>query len=186
MKILKLQTNLSTLAAVGLFVSGCASPNVNPPQARSNTGYVDFHTEPTAELSWDVNRFDEGRQTFKRVFHDYEPIADGVLRLSFTPGHYRLSVTFLNRTVLEPALAEVDVAAGMITPVLIAFNDEGTGTVKTRSTSVGGTVYGRRGRRTKIEYSEDTIFGVTARPEQALLYRPKEQMPYTLKQSATE
>ena len=95
-------------------------------------------------------------------------------------------MTFLNRTVLEPALAEVDVQAGMITPVLIAFNDEGTGTLKTKRTSVGGTVYGRGGRRTKFESSEDTVYGATARPEQALPYQPKEQMQYTLKRTATE
>ena len=45
------------LAAAGLFVVGCASPNVNPPQARVNTGYVDFYADSSEELNWQVRRF---------------------------------------------------------------------------------------------------------------------------------
>ena len=33
------------LAAVGLLVAGCASTNVNPPQARARTGYVDLYAD---------------------------------------------------------------------------------------------------------------------------------------------
>ena len=48
-----------TLAAIGLSVQGCATKNVNPPKARANTGYVDFHAGPSAGLSWEVSRWDE-------------------------------------------------------------------------------------------------------------------------------
>jgi len=66
----------------------------------------------------------------------------------------------------------------MITPVDVEFSIAEAGTVETKSTSVGGTVYGRRGRRTKIETSENAIYRAKALPQPSQPYRPKQQMPY--------
>ncbi len=178
MKVLRTIPAFLGFAALGLLLPACATKNVNPVQAQPHTGYVDFYTEPPSQLSWDVSRFDDRTQSLKRVYYEYEPIADGVLRLAFAPGHYRLQATFLNRTVLEPIVAEVNVNDGMVTPVHVEFSDAETSTVETKRTSVGGTVYGRRGRRTKFETSENTIYRAKAMPQTSQPYRPKQQMPY--------
>jgi hypothetical protein len=174
----KLKRALLALACVALWVPGCATQNGNQVQARVNTGYVDFYTDSAEELYWQVDRFDDRAQSFKNVFSEFKPPPGGVLRLEFRPGHYRLRVTFLNRTVVEPALAEVEVKDGMITPVRMEFTEAGATTVETKSTSVGSTAYGRYGRRTKIESSENLTYQLKAFPEFPQAYRPKQQMPY--------
>ena len=50
------------------LITGCASPNVNPPQARAKTGYVDLYADSSGELSWQVARFDPPTQGFRSVF----------------------------------------------------------------------------------------------------------------------
>jgi hypothetical protein len=177
-KKLKTTQALLALALIGLWVPGCATPNGNPARARANTGYVDFYADSSAELWWEVKSFDDRTQSFKSVFSEFKPPPNGILRLGFAPGRYRLRVTFLNRTVLEPALAEVEVKDDMITPVRMEFTDAEASTVETKSTSVGSTAYGRYGRRTKIGSSENPIYRVTASPQPPQAYRLKEQMPY--------
>jgi hypothetical protein len=178
MKKLKTAQALLALACLAVWVPGCATQNGNPAQARENMGYVDFYTGSADELYWQVERFDDRAQSFKSVFSEFKPPPGGVLRLAFAPGHHRLRVTFLNRTVLEPALAEVEVKDGMITPVRMEFTDAGATTVETKSTSVGSTAYGRYGRRTKIETSENLTYRAQAIPETPQAYRLKDQMPY--------
>ena len=166
------------LAAAGLIMTGCANPNVNPPQARPKTGYVDFYADSSGELSWEVARFDDHTQGFKSVFSEFEPPPGRVLRLAFTPGHYRLRVTFMNRVVQEPGLAEVEVKDGLITPVQVALIPDGTTQVKTKETRVGGTFKGRYGRGTEFGSDESTLYRVSAEAKSALPYQVKEQMPY--------
>lgn len=167
---------LSLLLA--LSVPGCATRGANPPQARANTGYVDFHADPPDELSWDVARSDAGAQTFKSVFSDLEPPAGGVLRLAFPPGHYRMRVTFLNRVVREPAIAEVDVKDGMITPVRVVLAGDGTALVQRKEQRLGGTSYGRYGRRAKVANDETASYGLSAVADSPVAYQPKEKMPH--------
>src|ERR1035441_1154472 len=100
---------LLMLAAAGLLVAGCASPNVNPPQARAKTGYVDFYADSSGELSWQVARFDDHTQGFRSVFSEFEPPPGRVLRVAFPPGHYRMRGTVMNCVVPEPGLVELDV-----------------------------------------------------------------------------
>jgi hypothetical protein len=50
--------------------------------------------------------------------------------------------------------------------------------VETKQTSVGGTAYGRYGRRTEISSDESNIFRVSAEAEPSVPYQAKEQMPY--------
>ena len=166
------------LAAVGLFVTGCASPNVNPPRARANTGYVDFYADSSGELIWEVARFDERRQSFRGVFSELEPPPGRALRLAFPPGHYRLRVTFMNRVVREPGLVEVEVKDGMITPVHVALISDGTTQVETKETRIGGTFKGRYGRGTKFSSDESTMYRISAAAKPAMPYQAKERMPY--------
>jgi hypothetical protein len=178
MKQLKTIQFLLLFALLALWASGCATQNVNPPQARANTGYVDFHADSSGELSWDVARFDDRTQSFKSVFSELDPPPDGVLRLAFAPGHYRLRVTFLNRVITQPAEIEVEVQDGKITPVRVTLTNAGVALVETRETSRSGTAYGRYGRRTKIGSDETAMYGISAVAAPPVAYQIKERMPY--------
>ncbi len=166
------------LAATGLLVSGCASLDVNTPQARANTGYVDFHADSSDDLSWEIARFDASAQSFQRVFSELKPPPAGVLRLAFAPGRYRLRVTFLNRVIAKPVEIEVEVLGGEIIPVRIILTDAGGALVRTKEESRGGTAYGRAGRRTKIGSDESARYVISAVAEPPVAYQIKEQMPY--------
>jgi hypothetical protein len=169
---------LLMLAAAGLFVTGCASPNVNPPQARAKTGYLDLYTDSSGELSWEVGRFDDRTKTFDSVFSELKPLPDRVLRLAFAPGHYRMRVTFLNRVVSEPGVVEVEVKDGLVTPVRVRLAAAGETMVQTKEVSGGGTAFGRYGRRTKFHYDDTATYRVSSEADAPLPYRVKEQMPY--------
>jgi hypothetical protein len=169
---------LLMLAAAGLFITGCASPNVNPPQARAKTGYVDFYTDSSGELSWQVARFDPRTQGFKSVFSEFEPPSGRALRLAFPPGHYRLRVTFINCAVREPGLVEVEVKDGLITPVHVALIPDGTTQVETKNVRVGGTFKGRYGRGTKFGSDESTTYRIAVEAKSSVPYQVKDQMPY--------
>jgi len=169
---------LLSLLLLALWAPGCATQNVNLPQARANTGYVDFHGDPSGELSWEVARYDDHAQSFKVFFSQLDPLPDKVLRLAFAPGHYRLRVTFLNRIVTQPAEIEVEVQDGKITPVRVALTSAGVALVETRETSRGGTAKGRYGRRTKIGSDETVMYGISAVADPPVPYQVKERMPY--------
>ena len=163
------------LAGVGLFISGCASPNLNPPQARANTGYVDFYADSSSELSWEVARFDDRSQSFKSVFSELKPPQGGVLRLAFPPGHYRLQVTFLNRVVREPGLVEMEVKDGLITPVHVVLVADGTTTVYSKEERWGRARYGRGD---KIKYDPSAAYRISAEARAPVPYQVKERMTY--------
>ena len=166
------------LTAVSLLVTGCASPNVNPPKARAKTGYVDFYADSSGELSWEVARFDDRKQSFQSVFSEFEPPPGRALRLAFPPGHYRMQVTFMNCVVREPGLVEVDVKDGLITPVHVALIPDGTTQVETRETRVGGTFKGRYGRGTKVGSDKSAMYRISAEANAPMPYQLKERTPY--------
>jgi hypothetical protein len=166
------------LLLFALWTSGCATPNVNPPQARANTGYVDFHADPAGELYWQIERFDDGTQSFKKVFSELESPKGGFLRLAFAPGNHRLRVTILNRVIAEPAEVEVGVQDGTVTPVRVTLTEAGTASVVTKSDNYGGTARGRIGRRTKIGSDETIMYGISAVAEAPVAYQLKEKMPH--------
>ena len=165
-------------AAVVLAAPGCATRNVNPPHARANTGYVDFHVDPAAGLCWDVGRWDDRAGAFQPVYSEFKSSLGGVLRLAFAPGPRRFCITFLNCVIAKPAEIDVEVQNEKITPVHVTLTEAGTTLVKTKETSRGGTVYGRYGRRTIISNDETVTYGVSAMADPAVAYQPKEQMPY--------
>ena len=169
---------LLTFLIFGLLSGGCASRNVNPKQARANTGYVDFHVDSTSDLSWEVARFDERSQTFQRVFSELEPPQYGILRLALPPGHCRLRVTFLNRVIAQPAEIEGEILDGKITPVRVTLTAAGVGLVRTEQESLGGRARGHYGRRTKVGSVESAQYSVTAVADPPVAYQLKERMPY--------
>ena len=169
------------LAGIGLIITGCASPNVNPPQARAKTGYVDLYADPSVALSWDVGRFEDRTQDFKDVFSELDPPQGGILRVAFAPGHYRLRITFMNLVVGDPGPVEVEITDGMITPIRVELTETGVTMVRTKKTNVGSTVYGRWGRSTKIGGSESATYRVSAVPQPPQPYRLKQQMSYSPK-----
>ena len=161
-------------ALLALVVAGCATANVNPAQAQTNTGYVDFRAISADPLSWEVARFDEGDQSFHRVFSKAEPPAGGCLRLRFVPGSYRLRITFLNRVVAKPAEVTVEVQDGKITPVQVTLTTAGVASVRTEETRVGNTARGYYGRSTRIGSDETTMFDLTAVAGTPMPYQVKE------------
>lgn len=178
MKPLKTIPFLLLFALLALGVPGCATQNVNPPQARANTGYVDFHADPAGELYWQIERFDDRAQSFKKVSSELKPPAGGFLRLAFAPGHHRLRVTFLNRVITQPMEVEVGIQDGKITPVRVVLTSAGTAQVETRDVSRGGTVKGRYGQRTRLGSDETAMYGISAVADPPVPYQLKEQMPY--------
>jgi hypothetical protein len=178
MKRLKTIPCLLLHGVLALWVAGCTTVNVNPPEARAHTGYVDLHAESAGELSWEVTRFDERTQTFKAVFTNYDPLQAPVLRLAFPPGHYRLRVNLLNRLIVNPGEAEVDIPDGKVVPVLITLTETGTAMVATKEVSRGSTAYGRYGRRTKIGSEAGAMYAITLNVGEPVAYQPKEQMSY--------
>ena len=178
MKQHKIIQFLLLVALLALWASGCATQNVNPPQARANAGYVDFHADSSGELNWDVARFDDRTQSFKSVFSELKPPPHEILRLAFAPGRHRLRVTFLNRVITKPAEIEVEVQDGKITPVRVTLTAAGTVLVETRDVSHGGTAKGRYGRRTKYSSDESVMYGLSAVADPPVDYQVKERMPY--------
>jgi hypothetical protein len=167
-----------TLAAFGLWVAGCATPNVNPPRARANTGYVDFHAASSEELCWEVSCFDDRFRTNKVLFSELKPPPGGVLRLALAPGRHRLRVTLVNRVIVKPAEIEVEVQNGKITPVRVTLTEAGTALVETKEFSRGGTAKGRYGRRTKFGSDESVTYAISAVADAPVSYQLKERMPY--------
>src|SRR3989442_15204930 len=86
---------LLTLAAATLWVAGCATRDVNPPQARANTGYVDFHAESSDELNWEVVRFDDRTQSFRNLYSELKAPTGGGFRPGLAPGPHPVRATFL-------------------------------------------------------------------------------------------
>jgi len=160
--------------AMALLLPGCATKNVNPPQARAHTGYVDLHASPPGGLSWEVSCHDDRAQAFKRVFSELKPPAGGILRLAFAPGHHRLRITFLNRVVAEPVEISVEVEDGKITPVHITLTDVGSASVRTTDVGWGATAKGLYGRRVTIGDTETAAYVLSAAAETPLDYQPKQ------------
>ncbi len=164
------------LAILGLLAGGCASPNVNPANARPHTGYVDFYAVDADNLWWDVTDIKRN----KKVFYEFGPVQEPILRLAFKPGTYQLRVTFLNHAILVPGVADVEVQDGRVTPVTVTLLPAGTVLVETKTARAGGTYYGRYGRRAKISNTEAVNYEVSAEPQLPVTFQPKAQMPYAV------
>jgi hypothetical protein len=164
-------------AAMGLCLSGCGTPNVNPATPRANTGYADFYTDSSLDLSWEVKRSNAPDGEMQTVFSEFKPVEGTVLRLAAPPGNYRFQVWFMNLATEGPETVEVHIENGKVTPVHITLSPSGT-------TSVNRKVYGFRpsakgyGRGTKIENDESAVYRIAAVAEAGRVYLPKQQMSY--------
>jgi len=166
------------IATTLLLTFSCASPDVDPPQAKANTGYVDLYSPTDGELCWDVGAMKGNDEHFESVFSDVKPVDRDVLRLAFRPATLRLRVTFLNRVVTAPAVFECAVESGRITPVAISLTPVAQTTVVSKQTLIGGTPTGRGGRQTKVN-SQDTVrCNVSAEVGPTFPYQPKTQIHY--------
>jgi hypothetical protein len=67
---------------------------------------------------------------------------------------------------------------GKITPVRLTVARAGSGEVETIETDVGGTLYGRFGRNTKISDDTETRYRISGMVLEPLAYRLKGEMPY--------
>lgn len=167
---------LSALALLGLLAGGCATPNLNPASARPHTGYVDFYAVNADNLCWDITNVRRN----KKVFYEFNPVRESILRLAFKPGHYRLRVAFLNHVILQPGVVDVEVRDGMVTPVTVTLLPAGTALVETQTGQVSGTYYGRYGRMTKIRDTEAVGYEVGVEPQPPVPFQLRDQMPYAV------
>ena len=161
-----------------LVAAGCATPNVNPPAASAHTGYVDFHTDPTNDLYWQVERGEAGARGFEAIYSKFAPPAGGFLRLALVPGHYQLRVTIMNHAVREPGLVAVEIQDGQITPVNVRLVPDGVTEMQHKENRVGAIAGNRYGMRTKYSSTESTLFRLVLEPEPPTPYRVKEQTSY--------
>ena len=168
--------SLLALALLGLLAGGCATPNLDPASARPHTGYVDFYAVNADDLCWDIT--DVRRN--KKIFYEFNPVKESILRLAFKPGRYQLRVAFLNHAVTVPGVADVEVRDGMVTPLTVTLVPAGTALVETHSSQAGSTYYGRFGRRTKINSSEAVAYEVSAEPQSPVPFQVRDRMPYAV------
>lgn len=173
------------LVVLPLLLAGCASPESNPPQARANTGYIDFRSEPPGGLWWEVLAFNGRAQTFEKVYSELKEPAWDVLRLAFPPGHHRLQLAFLNEVIVAPVEVEVDVQDGKITPVLVKLSEAGTASVLSKDYNWSGNARGRYGRRTVIGSRQAVRYLVTPTVEPKRDYKVVQQMPYAHESTAS-
>jgi hypothetical protein len=174
---------LVVLVGFELILAGCASPDVNPPQARPNMGYVDFHAASPGQFTWQVSRFDAGTKDYQQIYSCFDPPGEGIVRLALAPGQYRLRVELLNRLTTGPLDVELRVEDGQITPVRLTVARVGTGDVETVETNVGGTLYGRYGRNTTISDDAEARYKIGGTVQETVAYRPKGEMPYAQSRS---
>jgi len=160
------------------LLAGCASHNVNPPAARTDTGYVDFYTTGEDDLNWDVSRFSAGSQKYAVLFSEFKPLSQGVLRLALSPGKYQLRVTFLNCVVRAPAVFEVEAVAGMVTPVHVIITEDGVTQVQSKEPNARRHVRGGDGPMGQSNPDETSMYRLSAVVNQPVSFRVKEKMPY--------
>jgi hypothetical protein len=163
--------------AACLAITGCGTSSPNPHSPKANTGYVDFYTDATLDLGWQVKRVDERSGELRTVFSDYQPVEGSTLRLAAPPGTQKFQVWIINRITTGPHDVIVPVENGQVTPVHVTLTPVGTNYVQNK-------VYGFRpsakgyGRGTKITREEDQVYQIGTAPEKPQPYRVKEQMPY--------
>src|SRR5262245_32870709 len=110
---------LAILVIITLWIgSGCASDKVNPRKPVQGMGYLHVYSETNSnELFWEVQQFETQKNKHKLLYSELETVPNGVLRLALAPGTYSLRITVLNRVIVHPAAATVEIQEDRITPV---------------------------------------------------------------------
>lgn len=147
---------------------------MNPPKARSSTGYIDIFDPEGGSWSWSIENPSGGRS----FYTEYTPHT-GIVRLALSPGTYDLGIAILNTAISKPPVVKVHVVDGQLTPIRVSLLEEGATAVDRTHTQVPG----RYLRRTKITAEETHSHRLEAEVLPVIPYRPKEQVPYAFKQS---
>src|SRR3954463_15837168 len=97
-----------TALAVAFLIAGCASPDVNPRTAKPGIGYVDFYADDTSGLCWEIRQIETNDQVHGKILlQEFKRRTNDTIRLAVTPGSHRLQISFLNRVVMKPGIANV-------------------------------------------------------------------------------
>jgi len=168
----------SPLLLLLLLVISCRSTNVNPADAKPNTGYVDLYSPADTNLCWEVKDVQVKSGKARTLFSNVKPVQGSVLRLALSPGDHRLSITFLNKAVSIPALLDLTVEDGRITPVLVTLQETGTITARGEQTSFRTTLRGV-GQATDLQDRPATLYEISASAEPPRPYWPKEALAYS-------
>ncbi len=173
-----MKTFTSGVLALVLVGFGCASPEINPAAPKAKTAYVDVYASAPDSPAWEIRQWMPAANEFKTVFSSVQPVERRALRLAFSPGEQKLRITVLNRVVSEPALLEVKLVEGRITPIAVQFTAAGSTLVETREQRRGATYKGRYGRNTVFGVEESKTWRVVASAREPIPYKPLEQMSY--------
>ncbi len=165
------------LAGPLIFGLGCVGPNVNPRGPKANKGYVDFYSPGDSHLYWSVKRSDRAGGDFKTVFFKLRPLPDRVLRLELEPGPQRFQITFLNRVIEAPAIVQVEVQGGKVTPVRIDLVPVQEASVALREEQFGANVRGA-GRKTTYSTEAGVMRRIVVSVQPPASYQPKDQTHY--------
>ncbi len=166
------------LMLLALIVSaGCSSHNVNPTAPRAHTGYVDFYTDSSMDLSWEVKREAGKAGEMRTVFSEFQPVKGTILRLAAPPGTNHFQVWFINEVTEGPQRVSVPVEEGKVTPVHITLTPAGSTSVENKSYEYRPTARATR-RVTRLATGESVTFKIGAVPQGPVEYQTKEQMPY--------
>jgi len=175
-----MSAHLPTLAVAiaSLALTGCSTSNPNPPTPRANTGYVDFYTDSSLGLAWEIKCAEEGKgDQLRTVFSKMEPVAGTTLRLAASPGLRQYQVWIMNRVTAGPQPVQIRVENGKVTPVHVTLIPVSTNSVQSKRYGFRPSAKGY-GRGTKIVSEESEVYDINATAGPPQPYRSKESMPY--------
>jgi hypothetical protein len=154
------------------FASGCATPDVDPTAARAGRGYVDLYTVPKTEAWWKVDVFDPRRQGYKEFTAQFKAPGEGILRVEARPGSHKARISFVNQAIEAPAEVEVEVRAGMITPVKVTLETGDSTYVRVVDDRA------RDVHRNKVTDYQQQRWKISAAAQSPVPYTPKGQTAY--------
>jgi hypothetical protein len=176
MKAQRLLPAILNLALLALLAAGCASRDVNPAMARSDRGYVDLYTVPKSDVWWLVDVYDARDKTYKEFTAQFKTPEQSIFRVEAKPGRHKALISFVNRPVEAPAEGEVEVVAGMITPVRVTIEKGDASYVRTVDDRVRSG-FSTAGRNSVVDSVEERVV-ITSKALPPIPYAPKAQMDY--------
>jgi hypothetical protein len=176
MKPLRLLATLLAAAFLSMLAAGCASRDVNPAMARSDRGYVDLFTVPKSDVWWKVDVYDAKDNSYREFTAQFKTPEQSIFRVEAKPGRHKALISFVNRPVEAPAEGEVEVVAGMITPVEVTIKKGDASYVRSVDDRVrsGFATAGRNAVTDSVE--ERVVISSKALPP--IPYAPKAQLNY--------
>ncbi len=175
---MKLRMAFPTISLLGLWLlsAGCASPDVNPGVARADRGYVDLFTDPKSDVWWKVDVYDADNQTYKQFTAQFQAPGQSIFRVEAKPGRHKAMISFVNQPVEAPAEGEVEVVAGMITPVKVTITKGDTSFVRDVDDRVrsGFATAGRN----KVTDTQQQRWKISSTALAPIPYAPKQDMTY--------